>query len=98
MTIRSQIRITLKTDAGTNGALDSLWIGYQSGANNWVFDGNQKQVFFAGSASLTLAASTTYVSDIIPFPYDSTKNLVIAAHFSGTTVNLINASTSGGTS
>jgi len=61
----------------------------QGAAGIYNYDGNQVQLKFSGSGSLPLASSTTYVSDWANFAYTGTGNdLVVGAHFSGTTVDL----------
>lgn len=87
-----QIRIRIETAASTNGALDALWFGTQQTTYN--FTGDQVQLKFAGSGTLTLAASTTYLSDFSKFTYLGTGSaLLVRAHFSGTTVNLASVTT-----
>jgi len=78
--------VIIKSQTGTSGNLDGLYIGSSGGGTNGVnFGGDQAQIKWSGSASLALSGAQTYAaSDLSPqFFYDPSKPLVIAMHFSG---------------
>lgn len=84
----SSMKIKLVFTGATSGQLDLLWVGYLATGSNYNFDGNQVQAKFSGNGSLAVVAGI-YTSDAITFAnFDPTKTLVIAAHFSGSDVEV----------
>jgi hypothetical protein len=87
----NKIRVTVQTasTATSSAILDSLWIGTAASSGNaYNFSGDQVQLKFTGSNSTALGPSLTIASDWAGFAYQGTgSNLVVAAHFSGTTAD-----------
>lgn len=83
----TNIVVGIHIGPGTIGAsLDSLWIG-PKGAPSPCFDGTQKQFTFNGAPNVTNINGEQYlVSDPLNYPYDHTKDLVIAFHVSNMNV------------
>ena len=87
------MRLTVRTATVSSAQLDSCYIGTRAlSGDAWDFAGDQVQVKFGGSGTKTLASSTTYVSDPVAFSPIWSRDLIVSAHFSGTTVNLAGAS------
>lgn len=81
----NQVRVTLRSDPASGEActIDAAYIGHQAGAGDaYDFDGNQKQLLFSGSGSVTIATNSTVTSDWVDFTYDETKNIILSADFS----------------
>lgn len=75
----SQARVEFWASAGINPlSITAAYIGHQGAGNAWDFDGNQVQLLFDSSASVTVSSGTPEVSDGVTFDLDSSKNLVIA--------------------
>jgi hypothetical protein len=84
------ITVTLLTDTGTAGTIDSLYIGYAAASGNpYDFDGNQVQLLFSGVSSIAVSGANTYTSDATPFTLDNTKSLIVATHFN--TIGTVNS-------
>jgi hypothetical protein len=88
----TDIVVQFQFGAGSNGTLDSVYIGYQDPAvNEWDFDGSQVPLTFGGASSVAVVdpGNLTFKSDIIPFAWDSTGNKVpmLALHMSGAVIN-----------
>jgi len=87
----NKIRVTVQTasTATSSAILDSLWIGTAASSGNaYNYTGDQVQLKFTGSNSTALGPSLTIASDWAGFAYQGTgSNLVVAAHFSGTTAD-----------
>ena len=79
------ISVNIQSFSTHNGTLDAIWIGHQGAGNVYNFDGNQVQLFFGGSASLTWSGASTHTTDTAAFNYDPTKALIVSTHWSGTT-------------
>jgi hypothetical protein len=85
---KSGSRVTVTVQSGTSiGEYIKVYIGHASvGGNAWDFDGQQKQVFFSGSASVEVpAGQNSVVSDQLVFDLDSTKDLIVSFQTSADT-------------
>jgi pentapeptide repeat protein len=75
-----RIRARPTTTAGNNFVFDNWFIGHQAAAgDDYDFDGNQVRITWGGQNGLTLVPNTADIySDIIAFPLDVTKAVIIA--------------------
>ena len=76
----SSIQVKFHAQAAGEGiAFSSVYVGHQASSGDvYDFDGNQVQLLFGGSGSVTVAAGTTQTSDEVDFDLDSTKNLIVS--------------------
>ena len=75
------VRLTLSgpLTAGHSATITAVYIGHiATSGNAYDFDGNQAQVTFGGSGSVTLGPNETKVSDEITFTISAAKALLIA--------------------
>lgn len=79
------VRITVR--AGSSGmTVNPCYIGKASVSGQYNFDSTPNQVFFSGgSASVTIGANGTALSDEIPMALDSSERLVISWYISAGT-------------
>jgi hypothetical protein len=90
-TIPGSIRVKFNFTASTSAGTLNAYIGEApaSPTHAWDFDGTQFHLTFNGVTPLTaITGAQTVTSDWVPFTITGTKNLVIAAFYGGTTVNL----------
>lgn len=81
----THVRVTVQASIISGCTIDSMYIGEAAASGDpYDFDGGQKQLLFSSSGSVTLGTNASIVTDELAFSVDHTKNLVIAAHFSGT--------------
>jgi hypothetical protein len=67
----------------------TAYIGEQGAGNAWNFDGSQVQETFNGSTTLSgLNGASTVCGDYVSFTLNASKALIIAMHYTGTTVNV----------
>jgi hypothetical protein len=70
--------------SGASGTITEAWIGNWTGTNQNL-DGNQVQLKWGGSPSITINAATDYESDPIPFDFNPGANgIATSFYFSGT--------------
>lgn len=79
----NQVRVTLRSDPASGEActINAAYLGHQGAGDAYDFDGNQKQLLFSGSGSVTIATNSTVTSDWVDFTYDETKNIILSAYF-----------------
>jgi Cellulase (glycosyl hydrolase family 5) len=88
-TVSGQIRACFSFTAGTAAGAMTASIGEQGSGNAWNFDGTQVPLKFGGSTTLSgLSGASTTCSDYAAFTLNASKALVIAMHYTGTTVNV----------
>lgn len=88
-TVAGSIRACFSFVAGTTAGSMTADIGEQGTGNAYNFDGNQVPLKFGGSTTLSgLSGASTNCSDYAAFTLNASKNLIIAMHYTGTTVNL----------
>ncbi|RTL52891.1 MAG: hypothetical protein EKK40_07010 [Bradyrhizobiaceae bacterium] len=73
----SAIRVTFSASTGNNLPVTAAYVGHK-GASAPNFDGNQKQLLFGGSGSVTITANSSITSDLLNFSFDKTKDLIIS--------------------
>ncbi|BEV44419.1 hypothetical protein [Afipia carboxidovorans] len=78
--VAKAIRVGLGGHTVNSGMVSSAYVGHAGTVPN--FDGNQVQLKFAGSASAALSAGILVSSDITPFIFDPTKDLIISLGYS----------------
>jgi len=78
----SQIRITLKADAGYSMVIGKVYVGILSGS--YGFASAPVQALFGGSAGTTVAAGASAVTDSCSLTFAETDSLLVAIYFSGT--------------
>lgn len=85
--VGSKVRLTLNVKGGVAYPITSMYIGHAAASGNWYdFDGTQVPVTFGGSTSITPpnTADNHVASDWINYPFDSSKNFIIAHHRTST--------------
>jgi hypothetical protein len=88
-TVSGSIRVGFSFTSGTSGGSMTAYIGELGSGNAWSFDGTQVQLTFGGSTTLSgLNGASTVYSDYVPFTLNASKSLVIAMHYTGTTINV----------
>lgn len=78
-----------------NMPVSCCFIGHQV-TNTYTFDGNQQRITFnGGSHSVLLTPGDEITSDIVPFAYDGTKNIILSVGHTGTLVGMKNGAGAG---
>ncbi len=77
------IRITIGGGAAGANLINGMWCGHAGAASPSLnFDGNQVPITFSGSTTATVpAAASPLASDIIPFSFDKTKDIVCSVNW-----------------
>ena len=92
----TKVRVTVHTSPSNGFIFTSFYIGHaDQTVNQWNFDGSQVQVFFGGSAGITVLTNQQAVSDITNYTVVPTKPFIVAFH--GTTTNIGVGPAPGGT-
>ena len=82
----TKIRVTIQSSSTVGITWDSVYVGHAAPSGDIVdFDGSQIRLLWSGSASGSVAAATSLVSDEINFAFDKNRSLVISIHTTGTT-------------
>lgn len=80
----SRIRILFEAYSVTYGMdISEVWVGHASGTNQ-NFDGNQAQVYFGGSSSVSLDPGDDVWSDEVIFDLDETTDLILSVYMTPT--------------
>jgi flagellar capping protein FliD len=81
----SKVRLTLTSSTAGGCSVDGAYIGHAAGSGDpYDFDGTQVAVTVGSSASFSISANSSVVTDEIVYALDETKNLVLAVHFNTT--------------
>lgn len=83
----SKIRVAFQASTSGPMTITNAYFGHK-GAGSMDFDGNQIQLLFGGSGSVTIPAGGMVFSDEMTFALDRTKDIVISQYSSGTNYQL----------
>ena len=81
ITDKAGTKISVTVETWGSGVYPNIYIGKQaSSGNDWDFDGNQVQLLFGGSS--TVSGIGAFTSDFVDLDTDGTDNLVLAFYSS----------------
>ena len=86
----TQLRVTIQGGTAGTNLVNALYCGHagdQGTASSMNYDGNQVQIKFSGSASVTVPATgSPLVSDVVNFAFSKSKDLICSANWGSNAV------------